>query len=138
MTRLGSEFRSTFTAAHSRMIDILQANGIQVEPEVPFPCREWVPGHALMRMHPYQVDIYLPESHVAVEVDGVSHANRSKRDAKRDAMLLDQHKLPILRIRNESVPMAGPLDGPSALIVGKWVLDFMMEHATTAGVRRGS
>lgn len=44
---------------------------------------------------PYRVDIYLPEWHIAVEIDGPWHSRSS--DAKRDAYLLETYGLPILR-----------------------------------------
>lgn len=47
-------------------------------------------------LHPYSVDIYLPELHLAVEVDGPHHSK--KKDDKRDETLLMKYCLPTWRI----------------------------------------
>jgi len=40
-------------------------------------------------MGPYQLDIFLPEIRIAVEVDGPQHYK--KLDSKRDSILLNEH-----------------------------------------------
>lgn len=45
---------------------------------------------------PYQVDIYLPEWHLAVEIDGPFHLQ--KHDRFRDQVLRDTYGLLVLRI----------------------------------------
>lgn len=49
--------------------------------------------------HPYRVDIYLPEWHLVVEVDGPAHMQ--KADAKRDAVLREEHGLNVLHISHK-------------------------------------
>lgn len=46
---------------------------------------------------PYRVDLYLPDYHAVIEVDGPSH-NR-KKDSVRDAWLEQRYYLPTLRIK---------------------------------------
>lgn len=48
---------------------------------------------------PYRVDIYLPEWHCAVEIDGPYHLK--KADTKRDEFLREIYKLPVLRIKTQ-------------------------------------
>jgi very-short-patch-repair endonuclease len=49
---------------------------------------------------PYRVDVYLPERHLAFEADGWHHTlpGRSEYDVKRDANLLRQFQLPVIRL----------------------------------------
>ena len=46
---------------------------------------------------PYQVDIYLSEPHLAIEVDSAYHISK-KRDQKRDVYLKEMFNLPTFRI----------------------------------------
>jgi very-short-patch-repair endonuclease len=52
---------------------------------------------------PYTVDIYLPEIHAAIEVDGPDH--RKKRDETRDHRILETYFMPTFRftIQDEDV-----------------------------------
>jgi very-short-patch-repair endonuclease len=74
------------TDAHQRVIRWLEGAGIELREEVDFP--------------PYRVDIYIPQFHVAVEVDGPSHG--STMDGKRDAELLEVYCLPVLRLKHDT------------------------------------
>jgi very-short-patch-repair endonuclease len=46
----------------------------------------------------YLVDVYLPDYHLAIEADGYYHIGRQDRDALRDAVLLAQYDLPVVRL----------------------------------------
>lgn len=46
----------------------------------------------------YSLDIYIPELKLGVEVDGSMHKLTRKRDAIRDANILDLEGIPIVRI----------------------------------------
>ena len=70
---------------HKRVMNSLEAKGIECMEEVPFP--------------PYTVDIYVPAFHIAVEVDGPQHSE--KKDTKRDNYLLWTYKLWIFRISDK-------------------------------------
>lgn len=70
------------SAAHRWLERQLDAAHISYHSEHPFP--------------PYAVDVYLPEWHVAVEVDGPQHS--APRDAARDAKLLERYGLPVYRL----------------------------------------
>lgn len=48
---------------------------------------------------PYTVDIYLPEWHIAVEIDGPLHVQ--SKDEKKDEYLLQEFALPVLRINTK-------------------------------------
>ena len=74
--------------AHRRVIRLLEMAGLEIMEEVGFP--------------PYQIDIYIPDCHAAVEVDGPHHRNRRRRDRRRDILLIDRYSLPTFR-----VPMRG-------------------------------
>ena len=45
---------------------------------------------------PYSVDIYLPEWHLAIEVDGPLH--NKKKDEERDAFLYERYGVRLLRL----------------------------------------
>ncbi len=54
----------------------------------------------------YRVDAYLPDYHVAFEADGTYwHGNPESqaRDAKRDAYLLDEFNLPVVRLTQDEL-----------------------------------
>lgn len=48
---------------------------------------------------PYRVDIYLPDWHAAIEIDGPSHS--PNKDAVRDKWLLERYYLPTLHIKTK-------------------------------------
>lgn len=48
---------------------------------------------------PYKLDIYFPEWHIAIEVDGPFHSN--PRDKSRDAFLREMYGVIILRIKTK-------------------------------------
>lgn len=82
----------TRSQPHRRVEQILEQEGIAYESEVVF--------------NPYQVDIYLPEFHMAVEIDGPQHGLYSRRDDFRDHYLYEQYGLRIVRIRTSEVQHA--------------------------------
>lgn len=65
------------TKFHRDLMEWLEKRGQEVMEEVPFP--------------PYQVDIYLPRLHAAVEADGPMHSG--PKDRNRDQVLWDEYKL---------------------------------------------
>ena len=77
-----TEISTVLSAAHKKVIKFLENWGIQLMEEVDFP--------------PYRVDIFVPEVHVAVEVDGPHHSK--KANEKRDKKLLEDYLLPTFRI----------------------------------------
>ena len=67
-------------------------------------------GLKFRRQHPvppYVLDYYSAEFHVAVELDGESHAYTGKRDAARDAYLRSQG-IRVIRITNDDL-LADPI-----------------------------
>lgn len=48
---------------------------------------------------PYELDVYLPEWHLCIEIDGPQHG--PKRDGKRDDYLRDEYGIPTLRLKAE-------------------------------------
>ena len=73
------------TEIHQKAIKKLEKLGYQVMEEVRFP--------------PYVVDIYIPDLHIGVEVDGPHHVE--KRDIKRDNVLYEEYNLPIIRLNQK-------------------------------------
>ena len=76
--------------AHSRVIKLLEARGLCLQEEIDFP--------------PFRVDIYLPDYHACIEVDGPHHGTRA--DNIRDETLLREYSLPTLRIRSGDIDLA--------------------------------
>lgn len=75
---------TTRSADHRWMERVLSENGISfISESTEFP--------------PYELDLYLPEWHLCVEVDGPFHG--PKRDRKRDEYLSERYALPTLRIK---------------------------------------
>lgn len=75
------------TDAHKRIMNALESFGIGVIEELDFP--------------PYRVDLYLPDYHVIIEVDGPLHNRR--QDQKRDKNLYDEYKLYTFRISTRNL-----------------------------------
>lgn len=74
---------TTMSDAHVAVAKALERHGYGIMEEVEFP--------------PYRVDVYLPEYHAAVEVDGVQHGPTA--DARRDRRLDEDYSLPVFHIR---------------------------------------
>lgn len=74
------------TKGHVRLHDILVQIGLAVEDEV--------------RFGKYKVDCYVPEIHMAFEYDGPLHfrPSQKRKDIQRDKELLEDFKLPIMRV----------------------------------------
>ena len=82
--------------AHARVIKLLEACGLCLQEEVDFP--------------PFRIDIYLPDYHVCIEVDGPHHSERANR--LRDRELKSIYRLPTFRINVsdiDSLEWLGPL-----------------------------
>lgn len=75
--------RSRPQAAFERILDVLHISYMAEHPE----------------FVPYELDVYLPEWHLCVEIDGPQHG--PKRDAKRDDVLRIEYGIPTLRIKAE-------------------------------------
>ena len=76
---------------------------------------------------PYTLDLYLPDYHAAIEVDGPSH-NR-KRDKARDTWMLERYFVPTMRIRAR-----GPWQSQEKL--EKTITEFLIEHADDVEERK--
>jgi very-short-patch-repair endonuclease len=70
---------------HRKLTRKLEKMGLRIMEEIRFP--------------PYTVDIYLPDFHIAIEVDGPHH--EIKRDLKRDDHLLEVYNLYIIRFNGK-------------------------------------
>ena len=79
---LSKDTPTELTAPHLAAINMLQSLGYWVEAEVLFP--------------PKTVDIYLPEYHAAVEIDGPQHSLHA--DQKRDDFLMSKYALPVFHV----------------------------------------
>ena len=77
------------TKGQMKLYNLIQRMGFHVEPEKHFA--------------PYTVDIYLQEFHVAVEYDGTKWHSFTKRDKKRDDLLMKKYYLPICRITEKTI-----------------------------------
>jgi very-short-patch-repair endonuclease len=73
---------------------------------------------------PYAIDIYLPEWHLGIEVDGPGHS--PKKDAYRDGFLCKEYFLPVLRLKADILL-------PDAI---KKIEDFIVQWATTSEERK--
>lgn len=76
---------TSHTKSHIIIADKITKMGFQVATEI--------------RFGPYTVDILIPEAYVGVEVDGKGFHISKKRDNKRDDRIMENYKLPILRIK---------------------------------------
>lgn len=74
---------------------------------------------------PYQLDLYLPEWHLCVEVDGPTHGRYSAKDRERDDVLKERYGIITLRIPTDSVTGAS-----------EPILSFIERHAETAATRK--
>jgi len=70
------------TDIHRKVIRRLERLDIPCMAEIDFP--------------PYRVDIYIPDAHMVVEVDGPHHV--LAKDEKRDVYLYETYNLPVVRI----------------------------------------
>ena len=78
---------TVLTDAHRKVMNSLESMGVGVMEEIDFP--------------PYRLDLYLPDYHVAVEIDGPMHSKR--QDLKRDMRLSDEYLLPTFRIAHNKI-----------------------------------
>lgn len=76
---------------------------------------------------PYTLDLYLPDFHLCIEVDGPKHS--SKKDAARDDWMLERFGIPTLRIKPK-----GPWLGNNKL--EEKILEFLNQHVETYKERR--
>lgn len=106
---------TTLSIAHRRVLDIIARLHIPHSKEH----REFPP---------YQLDIYLPEWHLCIEVDGPYHT--PKADQKRDAALLEQG-IPTLRIPHRDVGTAERREA-----VKECIIDFIEQHAESTAERK--
>lgn len=113
------------TLGHQQLVSLVTQMGFQVRIEEPFA--------------PYVVDVYIPEMHVALEADGPRHSKR--KDALRDAVLLEQYGLPVLRFANKELGrgmVTGGYKRPLDRIVPlpRLVEEFMEQHGKNIEERR--
>ena len=76
---------TVMTKPHKDMLTYLENRGVELIEECPFP--------------PFTVDLFLPDFHAAIEIDGPQH--EKKRDEERDEELLKVYELPIFHIKAE-------------------------------------
>jgi len=79
---MNDEQLTELTDIHRKVVRRLERINIPCMVEVDFP--------------PYKIDIYIPDAHIGVEVDGPHHSE--KKDKKRDKYLMDTYNLPIIRL----------------------------------------
>ncbi len=79
---MDEDIQTVLTKPHRDVMIELENRGFGVMEELDFP--------------PYRVDLYLPNYHLAIEVDGPLHNKRE--DEKRDNNLLDEYQLFVFRI----------------------------------------
>lgn len=85
MATLTEDDLTIMTDAHRRVLRIVENMGLRVKDEEPFP--------------PFQVDIYVPEFHAAIEADGPMHS--PSKDFKRDVILLERYGLVVVHVSIE-------------------------------------
>jgi len=73
---------------------------------------------------PFCVDIYISETHTAIEFDGSGHLR--KRDRIRDQRLMEKFQLPVLRVKNLS---------PKSEIQGD-IINFLAKGERSAKTRK--
>lgn len=78
------------------------------------------------RFAPYTLDIYLPEWHLAIEVDGPAHS--AKKDQVRDQWFLEFHGIPTLRLEATIWQKTQTLQ--------EKIIAFIEEHADTVETRK--
>ncbi|HEC64466.1 MAG TPA: hypothetical protein ENI23_04150 [bacterium] len=78
---------TVMTRPHKDILTYLENRGVELIEECPFP--------------PYNIDLFLPDFHAGIEIDGPQH--EKKRDEERDEELLKVYELPIFRIKAEHV-----------------------------------
>lgn len=74
---------------------------------------------------PYALDIYLPEVHAAIEVDGPTHSKA--KDKKRDGNLLASYGVPVLHL---------PVEEFSPQHLEITILSFIKHSGKSAGERK--
>lgn len=75
---------------------------------------------------PYSIDIFLPEWHLAIEVDGPYHT--PKGDKQRDAVLK--------AIGVETLRLKGTMTAATRTATQTKMVDFIQEHALTTKMRK--
>lgn len=78
------------------------------------------------RFAPYTLDIYLPEWHLAIEIDGPAHS--AKKDEVRDQWFLEFHGIPTLRLDAKIWQTTSKIE--------EKVIAFIEEHADTVEIRK--
>lgn len=76
---------------------------------------------------PYTLDLYLPDFHLCIEVDGPRHS--SKKDIARDQWMLGRYGVPTLRIKTKGA-------WQSHTKLEKEILAFLEEYADSYKERR--
>ena len=85
---------TSYTAGHRKLYNVLTEMGLEIESEVP--------------VGKYTLDCYCPEVAIGFEFDGPHHdtPKQRKHGAERDAWLLEEAGIPVLRVRGMS-PLRG-------------------------------
>jgi hypothetical protein len=79
---------TVLTDAHRRVVRWLENRGWNLLEEVDFP--------------PYRADIFLPDLHAIIEIDGPQHS--AKENAKRDEYIWETYSAPTFRVAHDTNP----------------------------------
>lgn len=104
-----NEQKTSGTGGEIQLRQLLAKLGWEYEPNKKFP--------------PFEVDVYCPEAHAAIEFDGKGWHSFKSRDKRRDAQLLEEYHLPVLRITH--------FKSGTAEYIDEW-----LENQTSANMRR--
>jgi very-short-patch-repair endonuclease len=83
------------TRTHRMLSEALRRQGVRHANEKHFHPSCWDYG--------YTADIYLPQYHVVIEVDGPSHNGRERRDRIRDKKFSEDLSIKTIRIKDAEI-----------------------------------
>lgn len=111
--------RTTLTAIHRRLRDLLTRAGFWVQDE--------------LQVGKYRIDCYLQEVHLGFEADGRLHHTRTAkmRDRARDEWILDNSGIIIMRLTDRDLTTESDRERSYARI-----LSFIERHGETSEERR--
>lgn len=112
LIRMKAEGDSERSLPHRRVERVLESMRVNYLSEQPF--------------RPYKVDIYLPEWHLVIEVDGPFH--NAAADRRRDNALFRNYGLETLRINGKKWIKTSTIE--------ELILEFIDKHAESVDTRR--
>ena len=113
---LVEEGTTVVSDAHARLLVLLARMGLEVLEEVEMP--------------PYRPDVYVPDYHAVIELDGPQHSARA--DLKRDEVLLRQYRVPTLRIKPDELDDYERLRATVVTFLDLWADDAGARYARAA------